>query len=76
MRKNNKIGPFVFKHKKTGLYFKHENEDDVDDLELAEKYKIPTYMHIFVGRKMLEYKEVPLHEEELKNLRKKKLKEL
>lgn len=73
--KSNKIGPFIFKHKKTGLYFKHENED-VNDIEHADKYKIPTYMHIFVGSKILEYKETPLHEEELKILRRKKLKEL
>ena len=74
--KNNKVGPFVFKHKETGLYLGHENENDVENIEAAQHYKITTYAYFFVGKRILEYKEIPLHEEILKISRIKKLQEL
>ena len=74
MKIKNLVGPFVFKNKETGLYFHHEN--DVDDIDHAEKYKIHKYVHLFVGKKIFEYQEVSLHEEKLKISRIKKLQQL
>jgi len=72
----NNIGPFVFKHKDTGLYLGHEDENDVENIDHAQHYKITKYAYFFVGKKILEYEEIPLHEEKLKILRIKKLQEL
>jgi hypothetical protein len=72
--KSNKVGPFVLKHKETGLYFTHEN--DVENIEHADKFKITTYAYFFFGKRVLEYKDVPFNEEKLKIIRKNKLKEL
>jgi hypothetical protein len=65
---------YIFKHIKTGLYFNHEN--DVEDIDKAETYKITTYAHFFVDHKMSEYKAVILQEEKLRILRIKKLKNI
>lgn len=74
--RNNKVGPFVFKHKETGLYLGHENENDVENLDYAQHYKITTYAYFFVGKRILEYKETSLHEEKLKISRIRKLQNL
>lgn len=65
---------YIFKNKKTGLYFNHEN--DVDDIDKAETYKIKAYAHFFVDHKMSEYEAIILQEEKLRILRIKKLSEL
>lgn len=63
---------YIFKHKESGLYFNHEN--DVEDIDNADTYKIAKYAHFF--HKISEYDTVILQEEKLKILRLKKLSNL
>jgi hypothetical protein len=65
---------YIFKNIKTGLYFNHEN--DVEDIDQAETYKIKNYAHFFVDHKMSDYEAVILQEEKLRILRINKLKSI
>ena len=65
---------YVYKHKETGLYLSSEDEDVVN-VNDAEKYSITQFAHFFRGEKLSHYKLVSLHDElnEYKDVERSKL---
>lgn len=66
---------YVYRNKETGLYLKHDN-DDVLDIDSADKFTITQYKHFFINVDFSIYKEVEIEEEKKRILRIKKLSEL